>query len=602
MKKIIIVTLLLQLCTLTHTDNREICTYINPHSPSINAARHMVATQETINATYNSEKNVRLFSITPEFMLSFYPERTAECFFGESIIPCKNSFHVQGSHVADRNKHAWLADYFGLPTDFESRVRVNPQVTNMLIDLQCYFGLDEYITGLYIYFYAPILYTQWDLGLCETLITTGSNAHDPGYFNANGIAREGLLESFTSFINGSEAPRGSDLTFNKLAHAKMNNHSSHIFNLADLQFTLGWNILHNERYHLGGGITALIPTGNRPCGAYLFEPIAGNGHLAQLGGSLSTHITVWENDNTREKAGIYFDINIMHLFSAKQRRSFDICHNPNSRYMLAEKITPPISNNLIGVVDGELVTPSAQYQQEVTSIANLTTLDINVSNNVQADLAVMVLYTHDRTSWAFGYGYWGRSSDKISLCGTTPFDTESWAVKGDAYCFGFEDTMLRTPVALSATQSQASVNHGTNFPRSGASTPELVASGQRNPNIDNPVPAQSNSSNDGTFVSLQSQPGSATTIKTSLEPIILKTSNINIDSARTCNHTNKIFSHINHKIGISRREIESFIGFGAEVELGPSTSTYGLVRAKQRSCINTALSFWGIWLKGGITF
>jgi hypothetical protein len=600
MKKIIIITTFI-IATITHASNREVCTFISPHSPSINVARHMLGTQEIINDEIYNQENRRLFSITPELTLSFRPERIAECLFGQAIVPCSNVFYIQGSQVADRDNHAWLADYFGLPTDFQSRIKVDPMVSNAVIDLQCYLSFDTYLPGLYMYFYAPLIYTHWDLGFCETLITTGSHAHDPGYFNAIGIPREGLLENFSSFISGKEAPRGNDLIFNKITHAKMDYPSAHLFKLADIQGTLGWNILRNQRYHLGGGVTFLIPTGNRPEGAYLFEPIAGNGHHAQLGGSLSTHITVWQDNGTQEKVGIYFDATITHVFGSQQKRSFDLCHNPNSRYMLAEKITPPITNNLRGFVNGELITPSAQYQKEVIPLANLTTLDINVSNHAQADLAFMILYTHKRNSWALGYGYWGQSSDSISICSPSPFLTESWAVKGDAYTFGFENTVLRTPIALSATQSQATINAGKNFPKKGANTPELIQQGQLNLGIDNPTPAQSNSSDNGTFVSLQSQPASVDTIKTSIQPKILKPSDINSDSARTCGHSNKIFSHFNHHI-VTQSSIQSFIGFGTEIEFGQSASTIDIARLKERSCINTALSYWGVWLKGGITF
>lgn len=578
--------------------DRRTSTIIMPHSVSVNAARELAGWENQINI-YSPDGYYGSFAVNPEVTFSFRPERIAQCLFGDAIVKCKNTFTVSGSQTPDRTDSQWLADYFGLATDFKSYIHIEPRVMNVLCDLDLFLGLDAWVSGLYFRIHAPLTYTRWDLGICESLVTTGSNAYDPGYFNADGIPREQLVNRFTSFISGGDAPKATGLIFSELRNAKMACESKHLVLLSDIQIALGWNVLHQPRYHLGGNIRMSIPTGNRPTGEFLFEPIIGNGHHWELGGGLSTHIILWQDESTQEKAGLYFDGNITHMFTSRQCRSFDLCNTSfNSRYMLAERMTTDITNNLRG--DNTAIIPAAQFAKEVTTVANLTTIPVDVSIGVQADLAVMVSYTHAKNSWGLGYGFWGQSCETICLCPLVPFDIDNWALKGDAMVFGFENDVTQTPVALSATQSQATIHHGLDFIKTGATTPVEIAQGQRNPTIDNAQSARADSNNDGVYIVLVSAPGGAEQINTSIQPVLLTRDNIDVNSARVHNHAHKIFSHFTHTIMLS--EFHPYLSLGAEIEFGQGAFCSNVVKLNEPPCINAALSFWGVWLKGGVAF
>ncbi len=580
--------------------DRRTSTIIIPHSVSVNAAKELAGWENQVNI-YSPDGYYGTFAINPEITFSFRPERIAQCLFGDAIVECKNTFTVSGSRTPDRTHRDWLADYFGLATDFESNVHIEPRMMNVLVDLDLFVGLDKWLSGLYLRVHAPLTYSRWNLNICETLVTTGSNAYDEGYFNGTGIPRVQLVNSFTSFITGADAPKATGLTFNPLSHAKMSRESQRLVMLSDIHIALGWNALHTPRYHVGANIRMAIPTGNRPQGEFLFEPLIGNGHHWELGGGISAHVTLWENEVTEEKAGIYFDGNITHMFSSHQCRSFDLCNTSfNSRYMLAERMTTDITQKLRGIVDGIQTVPTAQFAQEVTTVANLTTLPVDVSANVQADLAVMVSYTHAKNSWGLGYGYWGRSCETITVGPIVPFDTAAWALKGDAMVFGFENDGAQTPVALSATQNNATIHHGTDFQSSGAVTPDQVSEGQKNLHIDNPAPAVADSNNDGIFVALMSTPGGTNQINTSLEPLLLTRDAIDINSGRTSGHAHKLFSHFTHTIMLS--EFQPYLSMGAEIEFGQGSACSTFVKTDEPPCVNTALSFWGVWVKGGMAF
>ncbi len=60
----------------------------------------------------------------------------------------------------------------------------------------------------------------------------------------------------------------------------------------------------------------------------------------------------------------------------------------------------------------------------------------------------------------------------------------------------------------------------------------------------------------------------------------------------------KVFSHVNRVWQGPR--FTSYVGFGAQVDFGrhpgPTPEVF------EDECINCALSYWGVWLKGGFSF
>src|SRR5437868_12902847 len=93
-----------------------------PRSQSVNVAREMVGWQEYINRP-DAQCSYGVFTITPEYTRSFNSGQLVECLFGDAAQEplCGNRFiTISGSRVPERKDSDWLADYFGLPTDFES--------------------------------------------------------------------------------------------------------------------------------------------------------------------------------------------------------------------------------------------------------------------------------------------------------------------------------------------------------------------------------------------------------------------------------------------------------------------------------------------------
>ncbi len=580
------------------TQDQQVVTFISPRSQTFNVER-MLAGWE--NVIHQPEKigPYGALAFTLEATTSFRPERINQCLFGENIIKCPqentewtNFITISGSHTENRiPQKDWLADYFGLPTDFKSIVTFRPRVNNFILNTHFFFGLNSIKEGLYIRCELPFVYANWDLNMKETVIQRGTNNDAPGYFNATGIERDQLLSRFTKFISGYSAPQVDNLIFHRLHNAKMDPRSRRLIHYADFTTIIGYDRLINGYHHMGIGFECTMPCGNRPKAYYLFEPIIGNGHHWECGVELSAHFRTWSNETDDIFTEFFFDTVVSHIFTTKQRRSFDLKGSSNSRYMLAEKMTSDISDNL----NGNGITPTLQYAQEVSPVANFTTFNVKVSNNVQADIAFMYAYTQHKNTWSFGYSLWRRGCETITIQHPETFPENTWALKGDAYVFGFvaqqlqpQDLPPSTPVPLSATEQLATIHTGTN---ASATFP------QRNTHIDNPQPAFAG--NNQLLVASMNDTSATNQINTSIQPQSITFSDIDINSAATSGFSQKIFTHFNHKIAHGNA-IESYLGIGAEIEFGRQAGPTPAIGADK--CVNCALSSWGMWLKGGINF
>ena len=398
----------------------DVVPYIAIRSQGFNAARELVGWQTLINR-FDMDRVYGAFSITPEYTRTFKDYSLAEALFCDALDcrACNNhcsTFLVQGTKVDDRSTRALMAENFYLPTDYSSEVTVQPRIDNFLVDFNFYAGLDEWCNGLYFRVHTPICHTRWNLNFCENIVSEGVLNYDPGYFNnalegtypnEYGINRGKMLNSFEEYIIGNGAINGiSDTIFNSLSHARISKCMLTKTRPAEITVALGWNVVNNATGTFGFSIRAAAPTGNRPEACYLFEPIVGNGHHWELGGGINSRWVMWQAKDESDDLSFYFDANVTHLFKSRQCRTFDLVCKPLSRYMLAMKFTKNVENLVAG---DNFTTPKYQFTGEYMPVANLTTMPVEVSAAVQADLVLKFAYTHTNFQFDVGYNFWARS-------------------------------------------------------------------------------------------------------------------------------------------------------------------------------------------------
>jgi hypothetical protein len=581
--------------------------HIAPRSQGVNLPRHSVG---WVHETHLYERNsfYGSLSIIPAYDRSFNAHHLAQCLFGTSLGPC-NTINVSGSQVANRGAQDWLADYFYLPTDFQSTLQFKPVIDNFIIDANLYFGLEEYGKGVYCIIYFPIVHSRWNLNFCERVQNPGVNDYVPGYFSssAEGIPRNELLKNVSQFMSGktiSPSDNETNILFEPLANALILPEKHIRTRIADVRVSIGWDAVNNACGRFGFYFQGAAPTGNTPEGKVLFESIVGNGHHWEFGGGISGNWNFWYSEDEKHSCELYFDATITHFFAKEQTSTFDLKGKPLSRYMLAERMIMPSQNLKVGDSADDAQVPKFQFNNDFSPVANLTTFPVNVKIDVQADIICILNYAHTHWNVDIGYNFWARSCEIIEpITRFEPIAHLRWALKGDAQVFGFDRGIDGTgpiiqTIALSATESDATIHQGTNNTPSNQSP--------TNPGVDSPALAFVTSmdpllNNDP----LNSVPaGNALAqINSSIIPQIITPGDIEFVGTR--GSSSKFFMHIHYQIPQRNSGWIPFIGFGGEVEFahnGKDECAQENCITCEQPCLTCAVSQWGIWIKGGASF
>src|SRR5271163_99737 len=180
---------------------------IIPRSQSFNAARQIVGWNNVdwgINRKPQPE-SYSSFNVIFEYTQTFRADRLARALFGADLIctGCnESSIQISGSAVAGRSSTDWLADYFGLSTDFQSTINFSPKISNFILEFNYYVGLDAWVEGMYFNIFGPFVHTKWNLNAQECNITQGTNGYFQGYFSSVPVPYTQLNNSFLSYANG----------------------------------------------------------------------------------------------------------------------------------------------------------------------------------------------------------------------------------------------------------------------------------------------------------------------------------------------------------------------------------------------------------------
>jgi hypothetical protein len=576
------------------TTNKVIPAIIT-RSQSSTTPRNLVGTVEIVTAFEPGElKNTRFdgfVSVTPEYQQSFRSNRISQCLFGSDLISrddCPRLL-INGSQVKNRAHQSWLADYFGLPPDYESIVEFSPVIQDYIVDFSFFLRWNNLIS-LFVSF--PFVYTKRSLDIHETVITPGIAPYAAGYFAPQAISRNQLSPNFTSFISGFNAPPN----IQPLRYGKMTPNPLTKTGLADVQILIGADIVTTERISVYINTRCAIPTGTTPSGEFLFEPIIGNHEHWELGGGATLGIMVWKDSYPESYCAFFTDLQLTHLFASPRCKFFDLCLGGNSRYMLAHKLGAPIQDMLQGDQQDALL----QFKEIITPIANLTTLEVNTKHSFQAELTAFFHYHHYNWEFNIGYNLWAISCEQICVpphC--NHHIDQGWALKGDAHLFGFDAQNNFTSVALSATQSSATIHSGNNYPGSVPfiTIPDVsaITFSDQNPGVDNPQTAQATTTA-APVHDLVVAPNSSRTIATSIQPVLLSSNDIDLCSALTRGMSHSIFTHISYR-WTKWEDTIVFLGIGGKVEVVPTVRL-----PKCSTCPNCTVTQAAVWVKGGVSF
>jgi hypothetical protein len=394
--------------------------FFMPRSVSVDSARELTDWHPYINKA-NQHSIYGAFYANPTYTQSVRPERIAQALFGTNMLA------VSGSQVLTREPDDWLADYFGLAPTFHSLVHIKPLIRNALVDFNFYIGRENW----YFRAHMPGVWTQWNLDLDEQV--AGTQTAFPAGYMATDSVNPGA-QSFTKAMQGTTkfGQMQTPLRAGKICGKQTK------VGFAEMQLALGYNFVNQENGHAGLNIRGSIPTGTRPTGEFLFEPVIGNGKHAELGVGFTGHVLIWEKDGEQELS-FFADVNLTHQFKSHQCRSFDFCATPtcsidsccttcassNSRIGSACCCPPNFASRYILLKEFDA---QGDYTNRLIPAVNVTTRYCSVSVDFQADLAAMFGYTYKGFVFDVGYNGWFRSKEKITLTSDLPKNT--YALKG----------------------------------------------------------------------------------------------------------------------------------------------------------------------------
>ncbi len=611
-----------------HSSGGSITSFFLPRSAGSNTAMRLVGWQDYIHR-YDMDCFYGVLTGRFEYTRSFKPERIARQLFGSDVL------RFQGSSVANRAPGALIADYFGLARDFDGSVRFRPRIENFIFDFNLFLGLDQWLCGLYFEMHLPIVHTRWGLfsdcdngrgrncpptgtatgtgtgtgaGLggnvaCGTTVTTRGSETFPACYMSNDTAPTAPnLETALSgtFTFGDMKTPWVAGRFSKCRETRTR--------VADIDFILGWDFWKTECSHIGAYLQAVAPTGGRPCNTHIFEPVVGNGRHAGLGGGLTAHTVLWEGCDD-QNLSIWLDGHALHLFKARNTRTFDLNNGPLSRYVLLKELD---ANNT--------------YTGNLINAVNFTTREVETSIRVLGDASVKLAYRNCGFMVDVGYNIYGHSRERLHgdcarICANN-LSNRRFGIKGcqgvcgNVFTTATQDgvtTVVGSAVGVNPVMLNTTASTATAFSCGTPDTPTAATTSV----ADQAVLAFNSPTAAGTVVPAGAPTaGQAIVAQVSTTPVVLSDANLNPRSGLAHSQlTHKIFGQIGWSWDDSC--FCPFVSLVGEVEfdgrsdrrdkcttdgVAVTTTTTTNLNNCDDNRHRAGLNQWGIGLKGGISF
>lgn len=379
-----------------------------PHSVTHNAVYELAFSNYDFYHAKQSHDECGLFDLylTPLYQQSFNESKNAPYY----LLNGKECITFDQAGCADVNP-LWLDLVSGDDTNYRSKVSVDPRQSIYGMHVALFAHLDRLCSGLWTAFACAPIGIRHAIHLQEN--------------NPDGAV--GIVPGITNAIDA--------LTNQQLQSNRFNRCSMVASGLDDIQLKLGWNHYSRDNEQHGGlYLVGTIPTGDKRCNRYVFQP-----HVGTRNGAFGFGIN---GDAIVRRSSRWGDVHYMtdlkyrYLFTANERRSFDLCINgPWSRYLQvvsADQPSNPVSGSAGCFIARARVTPRSQVEW-------WNALHMNKARH------------HVECGW----NLWVRQAEKIRLCGAR-CDKGIYDLGADAQRQNAHHEQVRQPISASrATISQS---------------------------------------------------------------------------------------------------------------------------------------------------
>ena len=470
----------------------------------------------------------------------------------------KNGLMRVGANAAD-GRTAMVdvrASDLGLSSTFTGIAWLCPKYQDLIADFDLFTAWDNVTEGLWSELRIPFAHTRWNAGLGTSVDYTGGTAYTTpaavGIISANQtvnvVCTEGDLENVVYQGNCalSSALLGN-LCFGDapiLTAGKLINCTRTTNGLSGIRLSIGYDFLRRERGFLGIALDVECPVANKPhrkncCNLFMFDPKVGSQNRWLIGGAFFGRYQIWQKDEN-ERVNINFDARAYSGFGGKTTRMLGILTHGNTLF-----------NHYLLLKKFEISEGSttATYVG-LERAANLLRYQVKSKAMGEGQFTVMLDYKKNNFAAGIGYNFYGRVKETLCLCNNCGCNTGYYyVIKGNA------------PVANAAL-----TYHGGFY-----------------------SPNDSSISQTGTLVTGSQAAWNALEATTVTENAINFTpgnGNLSLCVAEQPQYTsNTIFAHIGYNW--EDADWKPYVSLIGKLDFGTN---------------NTALSLWGLYLKGGFCF
>lgn len=540
------------------------------------------------NDTIISNKNK--LSTFFSFEQAMHNNKIIKTLFGKQTQ--NKTISISGSQASQRNPHDLLADYFYLPNNFISSIKIEPHIDTYYTGLILRQSLDQAQNRFFINLFIPISYRKTHMNLIETIKPQSYNNHDIGYFTPDdSFTAQRCLKSAKDYFYGksmtqiNQSDGFENTVFHPLKYSKIKE-SRDLQSSIGCKISLDYEAYQYENFLFTVSIHSNLPVGLKPKGDYLLEGAMGTSPYWTLGGGIATQVEIFKTNSCIFLLDGY--IQIEHQFPVKMYRVFDLVDKPLSRYMLAEKLGPANNNDQLFI--GQT---AAQYQfkKEFCPIANLTRLPVNVSRSIICDGAIAGLVNINPLVMKIGSTFAISSHEKIDIEPNTIFaNNTTWAIKGDSQVYGF--TQDSDPISLSVSQKNATIFNGTNYPQKGNPSVAQKITARQNTFIDNKGLANQN----GIFLLYDPNitPNFSNSINGSLPPLFIKEQDLSLDASQIQYAECSLFGSLTYTVSNTIDNWQPSFSVGSNLIFGLQGSGNCHTRCGYQA--------WNIWLQASLSY
>jgi len=177
-------------------------------------------------------------------------------------------------------------------TRLHVKAQMRPESESYGVRLDYYQNLDKILKRAFLKVTVPIVHVQNNMNVSYT-----GTVLTQAMPNNQATGATGSAVSLADYLAGRIYNPGSGENKQEALTAAKIDGSRSRTGVADVDVTFGYNFIKAEHHRWSLQACLSVPTGNKPRGTYLFEPVIGAGKHWALGGGTDATIDIWESNS-----------------------------------------------------------------------------------------------------------------------------------------------------------------------------------------------------------------------------------------------------------------------------------------------------------------